>query len=252
MARPAGSADRDEVLYGVHAVTEALQAGRPFMRLLVVHTHGQLEDLVELARSRRVPIHIEPKVMLDRLAQGGRHQGVVGVAAARRYSTVDDMLSTAAKRGEAPFLAILDGVQDPQNFGSVLRSAEGAGVHGVIIPDRRAVGLTGVVAKSSAGAIEHMRVAQVTNVVRTLEELKAAGLWLYGLDARATRSVSEVDYSGPVGFVLGGEGQGVRPGVLAACDESVRIPMRGKVSSLNAAAAAAIAFFEVVRQRQRR
>lgn len=252
MAQPAGSGDREEVLYGVHAVTEALQAGRPLMRLLVLHTHGQLEDLVQLARGRRIPVHVEPKVMLDRLAQGARHQGVVAVAAARRYATVEEILAVAAQRGEPPFVAVLDGLQDPQNFGSVLRSAEAAGVHGVMIPERRAVGLTAAVAKSSAGAIEHIRVAQVTNVTRLLEQLKQAGLWLYGLDASATKCVSDVDYTGPVGFVLGGEGQGIRPGVLAACDEPIKIPMRGKVASLNAAAAASVAFFEVVRQRRAR
>lgn len=251
MGRPAGSGEPEEVLYGIHAVTEAMQAGRPLMRLLVLHSHGQLEDVVQLARDRRVPVHVEPKVMLDRLVQGARHQGVVGVAAARRYASVDDILRVAGTRGEPPFVAVLDGLQDPQNFGSVLRSAEGAGVHGVMIPDRRAVGLTGTVAKSSAGAVEHLRVAQVTNVTRLLEQLKEAGLWLYGLDASATKLVTEVDYRGPVGFVLGGEGQGIRPGVLAACDERVKIPMRGKVASLNAAAAATVAFFEVVRQRAR-
>ncbi len=250
MDRRAGVGDHEEVLYGVHAVTEALQAGRPLMRVLVVHTHGHVEDLVQLARGRRIPIHVEPKVMLDRLAQGARHQGVVAVASAKRYASVEEILAFAAKRGEPPFVAVLDGVQDPQNLGSVLRSAEGAGVHGVMIPERRAVGLTGTVAKSSAGAIEHMRVAQVTNVTRLLEQLKEAGLWLYGLDAGATKTINDVDYTGPVGFVLGGEGQGIRPGVLAACDERVRIPMRGRVASLNAAAAAAVAFFEVVRQRR--
>ncbi len=252
MGRPAGSAEREDALYGVHSVTEALEAGRPIMRLLVLHTHGHLEDVVRLARVRRVPVHVEPKIMLDRLAQGARHQGVVAVAAARRYVAVEDILAVTAKRAEPAFVVVLDGLQDPQNFGSVLRSAEAAGVHGVVIPERRAVGLTGAVAKSSAGAVEHIRVAQVANLSRVLDDLKQAGLWIYGLDATATKLYSDVDYTGPVGFVLGGEGQGIRPGVLAACDERVTIPMRGKVASLNAAAAASVALYEVVRQRQLR
>lgn len=230
---------------------EALEAGRPLMRVLVVHTHGQLEQLVRLAKARRVPIHIEPKVMLDRLVQGARHQGVVAMAAVRRYASVDAILAVADKRQEPPFVIVLDGVQDPQNLGSVLRSAEAAGVHGVILPERRAVGLTGTVAKSSAGAVEHIAVAQVVNVSQILKELKERGLWVYGLAADATKCYSDVDYTGAVGLVVGGEGQGVRPAVLAACDEAVHIPMRGKVGSLNASVAASVALFEVVRQRMR-
>lgn len=252
MARPAGNAEPADALYGVHAVTEALEAGRPLMRLLVLHTHGQLEEIVRLARSRGIPVHVEPKVMLDRLAPGVRHQGVVAMAAARRYASVDDVLNVGKRKGEPAFLLVLDGVQDPQNFGAILRSAEAAGVHGVIIPERRAVGLTAAVAKSSAGAIEHVRVAQVTNLSNLLQELKEAGVWIYGLDMQAGKAYSDVDYTGAVAFVLGGEGQGVRPGVLAACDERVRIPMRGNVRSLNASAAASVALFEVVRQRDRR
>jgi 23S rRNA (guanosine2251-2'-O)-methyltransferase len=173
------------------------------------------------------------------------------MAAVKRYATVEDMLHAAAKRAEPPFVVVLDSVQDPQNLGSVLRSAEAAGVHGVIIPERRAVGLTPAVARSSAGAVEHVRVAQVTNLAHIMGELKSAGLWMYGLDANAATCYSDVDYSGPVGFVLGGEGQGIRQGVLAACDERVKIPMRGKVGSLNVSAAASVVLFEVVRQRAR-
>ena len=251
MDRRAGSAEQPSTLYGVHAVTEALEAGRPLMRILVVHTRGHLEQLVQLAKARHIPVHVEPKVMLDRLVRGVRHQGVVAMGAVRRYTTVDAILAVAKKRQEPPFVIVLDGVQDPQNLGSVLRSAEAAGVHGVIIPERRAVGLSGTVAKSSAGAVEHIAVAQVVNLSHVLKALKEHGLWIYGLDARATTCYSDVDYTGGVGFVVGGEGQGVRPGVLAVCDEAVHIPMRGKVESLNASAAASVALFEVVRQRMR-
>lgn len=250
MAPAAGSDENQEILYGLHAVREALKAGsRPLQRLHVIRPDKQFGELVQLARSLHVPIHIQPAASLDRLAPGGRHQGIVAVVAAKAYQTEESILARATERNEPPLLVILDGVEDPHNLGAVLRTAEGAGVHGVFIPERRAAGLTSVVAKVSAGAIDHIPVARVTNTSRTLESLKAAGVWIYGLEPRATKLFTEVDFRGPVGLVFGGEGAGIRPGVLQHCDERIRIPMKGHVQSLNVSASAAVTLFEAVRQR---
>jgi 23S rRNA (guanosine2251-2'-O)-methyltransferase len=250
MAPAGGSDSAQEILYGLHAVREALKAGtRPLQRLLVVRTDKQFSDLVQLARSLHVPIHVQPLASLDRLVPGGRHQGIVAFAAAKAYQTEESILARAAERNEPPLLVILDGVEDPHNLGAVLRTAEGAGVHGVFIPERRAVGLTSVVAKVSAGAIDHIPVARVTNMSRLLESLKAVGVWIYGVEPSATKLFTDVELRGPVGLVFGGEGMGIRPGVLQHCDERIHIPMKGHVQSLNVSASAAVVLFEVVRQR---
>ncbi|MDH4153036.1 MAG: 23S rRNA (guanosine(2251)-2'-O)-methyltransferase RlmB [Nitrospira sp.] len=252
MAPADGNANAQEILYGLHAIREALKSGgRPLQRILVLRTDKQFTDLVQLARSRKVPVHIQPLASLDRLVPNGKHQGVVAFAAAKAYQTQEEILDRAACRQEPPLLVILDGVEDPHNLGAVLRTAEGAGAHGVFIPERRAVGLTSVVAKASAGAIDHMPVARVTNLSRLLESLKAAGVWIYGVTPSAQKVFTDIDYRGPVGFVLGAEGTGIRPGVVQHCDECVRIPLLGKVQSLNVSASAAIVLYEVVRQRER-
>ncbi|MGQ0667387.1 MAG: 23S rRNA (guanosine(2251)-2'-O)-methyltransferase RlmB [Nitrospiraceae bacterium] len=250
MAPAGGSANAQELLYGLHAVREALKAGtRPLQRLLVIRTDKQFSDLVHLARARHVPVHVQPLASLDRLVPGGKHQGIVAFGAAKAYQTEESILARAAARNEPPLLVILDGVEDPHNLGAVIRTAEGAGVHGLFIPERRAAGLTAIVAKASAGAIDHIPVARVTNVSRLLESLKAAGLWIYGVEPSAGKLFTEVDLRGPVALVFGGEGTGIRPGVLQHCDERIRIPMKGRVQSLNVSASAAVALFEAVRQR---
>ncbi|MBH0191363.1 MAG: 23S rRNA (guanosine(2251)-2'-O)-methyltransferase RlmB [Nitrospira sp.] len=238
------------MLYGLHAVREALKAGsRPLQRLLVIRTDKQFSDLVQLARSLHVPVHVQPSASLDRLVPDGRHQGIVAFAAAKAYQTEESILARAVERNEPPLLVILDGVEDPHNLGAVIRTAEGAGVHGVFIPERRAAGLTSVVAKVSAGAIDHMPVARVTNTSRLIESLKAAGVWVYGVEPSASKLYTDVDLRGPVGLVFGGEGTGIRPGLLQHCDERIRIPMRGQVQSLNVSASAAVLLFEAARQR---
>jgi len=250
MAPAVGSANAQEVLYGFHAVREALKAGnRPLHRVLVLRMDKHFTDLVQLARSRRVPIHVQPLSSFDRLVPNGKHQGVVAFTSAKAYQTEESILARAAQRHEAPLLVILDGVEDPHNLGAVLRTAEGAGAHGVLIPERRAVGLTSVVAKASAGAIDHIPVARVTNMSRSIESLKAAGVWIYGVTPSANKLFTEVDLREPVGLVLGGEGNGIRPGVLQHCDVCIRIPLRGQVQSLNVSVAAAIVLYEAVRQR---
>lgn len=251
MAPAAGSDNAAELIYGLHAVREALRAGaRPLQRLLVLGTDRQFGDIVRLAREQRVPVYVEPRVALDRLVPGGRHQGAVGLVAAKAYAEPEDILSSAQAAGQIPLLILLDGVEDPHNLGAILRTVEASGAHGVFIPERRAVGLTSVVAKASAGAVDYVPVGRVPNLSRWIERLKSAGIWVYALDAEASTLYTELDFRGPVALVLGGEGKGVRPGVRAACDAVAQIPMSGKVSSLNVSASTAIVLYEAVRQRR--
>jgi 23S rRNA (guanosine2251-2'-O)-methyltransferase len=215
----------------------------------VLRTDRQFADVVQLARAQQVPVHIEPQPAFDRLVPGGRHQGVIAFVAAKSYSNMEEILERAQQRGEPPFLVLLDGVEDPHNLGAVLRTAEAAGAHGVFIPERRAVGLTSVVAKVSAGALDHMLVSRVGNLARLIDDLKKTGVWIYAVEPSAQKLVTQIDLAGPVALVFGGEGQGVRPGVLQQCDDRVSIPMKGKVASLNVSAAVAVTLFEAVRQR---
>lgn len=250
MARPGGSGDAPACLYGIHALKEALRSRtRPLLKLCVIRKDGQFAELVRLAREAGVPVHVEPRAALDRLVPSGRHQGALAVVGAKAYVEVEDILACARARREPPCVVILDGVEDPHNLGAVLRTAEAAGVHGVCLPDRRSAGLTGTVAKTSGGAVEYVRIACVTNLSRLIEQLQHSGLWVYGLDAGATKGYTELDLAGPCAMVFGAEGTGIRPGVLAKCDERAAIPMRGKVGSLNVSAAAAVVLFEMVRQR---
>ncbi len=250
MARAGGNAEPAELLYGLHAVREALRArSRPLQRILVLRTDRQFEDVIRLARSQQVPVHVEPRPALDRLVPDGKHQGIIGFIAAKSYVGQEDILAVARMRHEPPLVVILDGVEDPHNLGAVLRTAEAAGVHGVFVPERRSAALTATVAKASAGALDYLLVGRVANLSRLIEQLQAEGLWVYGLDAAAPKQVTDLDLQGPTALVLGGEGRGIRPGVLDKCDERARIPMRGRVASLNVSAAAAIALFEAVRQR---
>ncbi len=250
MAPVAGSDSRPELLYGLHAVREALKAGtRPLQRLFLLRADRQFADLAQLAKIKRIPVHIEPPAAFDRLVPDGRHQGVIAFVAAKAYSSTEEILERARLRGEPPFLVILDGVEDPHNLGAVLRTAEATGVHGVFIPERRAAGLTSVVAKVSAGALDHMLVARVGNLSRLIEELKEAGVWVYGVEPTAPRRYTVIDMTGPIALVLGGEGEGIRPGVLKQCDDRISIPMKGKVESLNVSAAVAGVLLEGVRQR---
>lgn len=250
MAPAAGSDNQPELLYGLHAIREALRADtRPLQRLLVQRTDRQFAEIVLQAKAKRIPVHIEPPAAFDRLVPGGKHQGVIAFVAAKSYSSTEEILAVAHRRGEPPFLVILDGVEDPHNLGAVLRTAEAAGVHGVFIPERRAAGLTSVVAKVSAGALDHMLVARVGNISRLIEELKEVGVWVYGVEPSSPTHVTGIDMTGPIALVFGGEGEGIRPGVLKACDGRMSIPMKGKVASLNVSAAVAVTLFEAVRQR---
>jgi 23S rRNA (guanosine2251-2'-O)-methyltransferase len=236
------------ILYGVHPVEQALAAGRPLERLLVARGggHGRTQKLVDAARRARVPVRFVSREELDRKAGTRSHQGVVAVVGSKHYLELEDLLGQA--KSPALFV-LLDGVEDPHNLGAILRTAYCAGADGVVLPERRAASITAVVEKASAGASEHLFVARVTNLNRALEQLKEAGVWLVGLDERATQNFTEVDLTGPIGIVLGGEGTGLHEQVRAKCDFLVSIPTAGVIRSLNVSVAAGVALYEVVRQR---
>ena len=240
-----------DLLYGLHPVLEALRAKDCGLHRIYLEQGRRgrtVEEILDLARARHVPVAFEAREGLDRRAGTARYQGAVGVAAAKAYLSLDDLLESISGL-DAPLLLVLDGIEDPHNLGAILRTAEAAGAQGVILPTRRAVGLTAAVAKVSAGAIEHLPVARVVNLSQAIERLKEARFWIYGLDAKGTRGYAEVDYRGPVALVVGGEGRGLRPLVADRCDGTVRIPMRGKVASLNVSVATAIVLYEILRQR---
>lgn len=227
------------VLSGIHPVTEALRAGRPLDRVLVAQGAGgpRLQVIVDLARQAEVPVRFEPRAALDRVAGTPAHQGVVALGAAKQYTDLDAVPA-------AGILVVLDGVEDPHNLGAIIRTAHAAGAAGVVIPERRAAGVTDVVAKAAAGALEHLPVIRVTNINRTLEELKERGYWIYGLDERGAQDYDRVEFSVPTALVLGAEGRGLHEQVRKHCDVLVRIPMAGKISSLNVSVAAGIVLFE--------
>lgn len=239
----------DAVIYGLHPVQEALSAGRSIERILVAQGRGgeDLQKLIEAARARGIPVRFEGRPQLDRLARTEKHQGVVALAAAKDYSDIGALVADAQRR--RPALFILDGIEDPRNLGAIIRTADAAGFAGVIVPKRRAAGLSDIVAKASAGAIEHHAVARVANLAQTIEDLKRQGIWTYGLDPSAKKSYLDLDYTGPVALVIGAEGAGLARLVREKCDELISIPMRGKVASLNASVAAGVLAYEVLRQR---
>ena len=207
-------------------------------------------QVLQAARDRGVRIERVPRSKIDRMVGWGSHQGVVAVLSAEAYATLEGVLEKAKAKGEVPVLAILDGVEDPQNLGAILRVADGAGVHGVVIPSRRSVGLTGVVAKVSAGAVHYVPVVRVANIVRVLEALKKQGIWVVGVDPAGTRRYTDSDFTVPVALVLGSEGRGIRRLVRERCDYLVHISMRGRIDSLNVAISAGLVFYEVLRQRE--
>ncbi|MBZ5624394.1 MAG: 23S rRNA (guanosine(2251)-2'-O)-methyltransferase RlmB [Acidobacteriia bacterium] len=232
------------ILSGIHPVAEALRAQHPIDRLLVAQGAGgpRLQEIIDMARRASVPVRFEPRAALDRLAGTSAHQGVVAMGAARKYADLD-------RAAASEMLVVLDGVEDPHNLGAIIRTAHAAGAGSVVIPERRAAGVTDVVAKAAAGAIEHLPVVRVTNINRTLAELKERGHWIYGLDERGVEDYDRVEYASPTVFVLGGEGKGLHEQVRKHCDVLVRIPLAGKISSLNVSVAAGIVLFEWKRRR---
>ena len=237
-------------VFGRNAVRELLASGRDIDKIYVSggEREGSILRLIGEARERRIPIVECDRRKLDLLAAGGVHQGIVAVAAEVAYASVDDMLALAEERGEKPLIVLADGIEDPRNLGALLRVAECAGAHGVIVPKRRAVGLTALVAKTSAGAIAHLPVARVTNLSVAIEELKERGFWIYAADMDGG-AYYETDLSGSVALVLGSEGEGVSRLVKEKCDFIVSIPLYGRVNSMNVTSAAAVILSEAARQR---
>ena len=238
-------------LEGRNALTEALKAGRTIDKVFIADgdTDKGLQRLAALAKDAGAVIVPVDRRKLDQMSFTRSHQGVIALAAAHEYFTIDDILEEAASRGENALIVICDELSDPHNLGAIMRSAECAGAHGVIIPKRRSVGLTATVAKSSAGAMEYMKVARVTNINNAIAELKEKGVWIFGTAAEGSIPMYKADLTGPAAIVIGNEGDGMSPLVRKNCDVTVHIPMRGSISSLNASAAASILLYEAVRQR---
>lgn len=239
------------IIFGIHAVSEALKSGgRSFDYVAVSRErHDQrVHRIIDDCRSSGVQVRFLPREELDRTANTHTHQGVIAVTSGKEYADVDMLLDR--RKAKHSFVVVLDGIEDPHNLGALIRTADGAGADGVIIPERRAVGLTGTVVKASAGASEHLPIARVTNISRTLEELKERNLWTVGLDERGTQSYDEIDYNMHCAIVLGAEGKGLHELVRKRCDFLVSIPMLGGVTSLNVSVAGAVVMYEVARQRR--
>jgi 23S rRNA (guanosine2251-2'-O)-methyltransferase len=238
-------------IYGINAVAEALKArGRTFAWVGVAKERHdlRLKHVVDECRRQGVAVRFVPREELDQMAGNNAHQGVVAVTSAKQYNDLEDVV--AAKRGQYSLIVVLDGVEDPHNLGAILRTSDAAGADGVVIPERRAAGVTAIVTKTSAGASEHLPIAKVTNIARTLEELKAQNLWMVGLDERGTQSYDSLDYNMDCAIVLGAEGKGLHDLVKKKSDFLVSIPMLGKVPSLNVSVAGAVVMYELVRQRR--
>ena len=241
----------EDVIAGRNSVGEALKSGRPLNKLLIAkgERQGSLRELAGMAKDKGILVQeVEPQ-RLAQLAPGQRHQGVVAMASPVEYAEVEDILAAAEAKGEAPLLVVLDELEDPHNLGAVLRSVDAAGAHGVIIPKRRSCPLSTTVAKTSAGAVEYVPVARVSNLAQTLDKLKKAGIWVAGCDMDGTENYFEASLKGPLALVIGGEGRGLGRLVKEHCDFLVRIPMQGHVNSLNASVACSLVLYEAVRQR---
>ena len=242
---------QNEIIEGRNAVMEALRAGRAIDKLFI--NKGEVDKtlghIASTARDKGIVVVECDRHKLDFMSQTHAHQGVIAVCAVREYCSVDDIFAIAEERGETPFVIVCDEISDGHNLGAIIRSAECAGAHGVIIPKRRSAGLTAVVDKASAGAAEHMAIARVPNLPAAIRELKERGLWVYGTAADGQSDLWHTDFSGPLALVIGSEGDGMGRLVAESCDFIVSLPMKGRVSSLNASAAAAITMYEILRQR---
>jgi 23S rRNA (guanosine2251-2'-O)-methyltransferase len=240
-----------EWIAGRNPVIEALRSDRDINKIIIAEgsQRGQMQVVLGLAKERNILVQFVPKQKVDQLTDES-HQGVVAQVAAYQYAEVDDILQNAADKGEDAFILILDELEDPHNLGSILRTADAAGVHGIIIPKRRAVGLTATVAKLSTGAIEYVPVARVTNLARTIDELKERGVWVFGTDADGSQDYRNMDATMPLALVIGSEGKGMGRLIREKCDFLVHLPMSGQVTSLNASVAAALLMYEVHRKRR--
>lgn len=244
---------KENHIEGRNAVLEAFRSGRTIDKLYVLDgcQDGSVRSITREARKHDTIVNYVTKERLDQISETGKHQGVIAVSAAYDYARVEDILALAEKKGEQPFILILDGIEDPHNLGAIIRTANQAGAHGVIIPKRRAVGLTPTVARTSAGAVNYVPVAKVTNISNTMKELKDRGMWFVCADMDGTL-MYDMDLTGPIGLVIGNEGDGVSPLVKKNCDMVASIPMKGDIDSLNASVAAGVLSYEIVRQRMKK
>lgn len=241
---------KQEYIVGRNPVLEVLKAEKEIDKIYVAkgELKGSIKKIISIAKDKNIVIQYVDKKKLDQIAPGANHQGVAALVTPYDYYSIDDILNKAKESKEPPFIIILDGIEDPHNLGAIIRTAECAGVHGIIIPKRRAAHVTETVYKSSAGAVEHMLIAKVSNIPSTIDRLKDDGLWIYGADANGENYYFDTELKGPVALVIGSEGKGISKLVKEKCDFLVKIPMYGKISSLNASNAASILIYEVVRQ----
>lgn len=243
-----------QIIYGIHPIKEALTSPHLQFQKIFIGTnkpHSSLQSVLDLAVKRQVPVTFTTKETLEKMAKGGPHQNVVGIVKDIPYADIAEILSYWKKEGTKAFLLILDGIQDPQNFGSLIRTALGCGVHGMIIPKDRAVGITPAVIKASAGAIAHLPIARVVNIATTMDALKKDGIWVYGASGEAKDLIYQIDFNIDLAIVIGAEGKGMRPLVKEKCDRLFSIPMKGPLSSFNASVSGGMILYEVIRQRCR-
>lgn len=242
---------KEQYIYGRNPVIEVLKAGESIDKIYILkgHEDGSIKKILGMAKDKKIVVSRTDRNKLDDMAKTENHQGVVALITGYEYKSVDEILEFAKSKDEDPFILILDQIEDTQNLGAIIRTAEAAGVHGIIIPKRRSAIVNQTVYKTSAGAVEYMMVAQVTNIAQTLEELKEKGLWIFGADMNGETNYFDADLKGAIGLVIGGENKGITEHIASKCDVLVKIPMKGKISSLNASASAAILVYEVIRQK---
>ena len=242
----------DNTIEGRNPVLEALKSGRLINKILLsknIERHGVIAEILHLAQQNGVALEYVERQAIGRLAQSSANQGVIAFTAAKEYTNLDELLAIPSQKGQAAFFIVLDGLEDPHNLGAIIRTADASGAHGVIIRERRAVGLTSVVEKASAGALEYMPVARVTNISQSIETLKQNNVWVIGIDQAGKTNYTEIDYKPATAIVIGAEGQGLSDLVRKNCDFLASIPMRGRIASLNASVAAAIVMYEILKQR---
>jgi 23S rRNA (guanosine2251-2'-O)-methyltransferase len=249
--READAPIREDIVEGRNAVIEALKSDRTIEQILIAsgNMEGSINKVIAIAREKKIVIKEVDRKKLDSISETGVHQGVIAIVTPFKYSEVEDILKYAEEKGEKPFIVILDELEDPHNLGSIVRTAELSGVHGIIIPKRRNVGVTATVYKAAAGAIEHMKIAKVTNINTVIDELKELGIWVYGAEIDGDSYSYETDFSGPCALIIGSEGRGMSKLTKDKCDKLVKIPMVGKINSLNASVAGGIMMYEILKSR---
>lgn len=244
--------ETEEIIAGRNSVAEALKSGRSINKILITkgQRHGSVRNIINDARQQGLIVQETEAAKLDELAGGTRHQGILALAAPITYVEVEDILNGARKKEQAPFVILLDELEDPHNVGAILRTADATGVHGVLIPKRRSCPVSATVAKTSAGAVEYVPIARIGNIVQTINELKEAGLWVVGADMDGDKNFFEMDLTGPIAVVVGSEGKGLGRLTKEKCDFLVRIPMKGSMNSLNASVACSLLLYEIMKQRE--